>query len=277
MTGSTLYSIRMRAGRQGRHVSGAERICARASLHKLADQLIDRALGSGLSPDQVVVTIEPLDPDRVVFLPSLDLTAVACRDVAACRAAAMTMLARSGVSRTAALDAVRLLENGPSSSGGVMRGAMIMDRTTGERLEHDRERGVRASHFDWSDDAAAPAAAALASLGLTHFRTREALALATKVVRGPGVVAELCWSDNADYPAGYVASSACGYVRLPHLKTVGSPNGGRAIFVERQGFDLDALVRYLEEQPVLLSAAGACRAADSVEELSAATRTDANV
>jgi len=95
-----------------------------------------------------------------------------------------------------------------------MRGAMIIDARTGDRMEPDQERGVRASRFDWTDDALEAINRKLAVIGLTHFRTREALALATKVAHAPGMVAELCWSDDPDYTAGYVASRATGYVRF---------------------------------------------------------------
>ena len=139
-----------------------------------------------------------------------------------------------------------------------MRGAMIMDAVTGERLEPDRERGIRASHFDWSDEASRAADGALARLGLTHFRTKEALALATKVAHGPGVVAELCWSDDPDYTAGYVASLAFGYIRFPVLKQRGALTGGRALFFDRGRGSVEALQIYLEQVPVVISSCGSC-------------------
>ena len=143
-----------------------------------------------------------------------------------------------------------------------MRGAMLIDSASGERLEPDRARGVRVSRFDWSDTAAEAIDRALAVIGLTHFRTREALALATKVAHGPGVVAELCWSDDPGYSAGYVASRTGGYVRLRQMKLSGNRSGGRAFFVSSTGFDRSALMRYLQETPVLITAVGKCLAAD---------------
>jgi 6-carboxyhexanoate--CoA ligase len=91
----------------------------------------------------------------------------------------------------------------------------------------------------------------LASLGLAHFRTREALALATKIAHGPSVAAELCWSDDPDYTAGYAASLSTGYVRFPHMKEPGNPHGGRAIFI-RDHRHVVELISYLEQQPVLV-------------------------
>jgi 6-carboxyhexanoate--CoA ligase len=142
---------------------------------------------------------------------------------------------------------------------------MIMDAETGERLEPDQERGVRASRFDWTEDARVPADQVLSDSGLTHFRIREALALATKVVHAPGVVAELCWSDDPDYTAGYVASIKTGYVRFPFLKQEGDDRGGRAIFINRNALDLTALLHYLQAEAVLINTVGKCSDAVDIE------------
>ena len=94
----------------------------------------------------------------------------------------------------------------------------------------------------------------LQQLGLTDSHVREALVLAAKVAAAPEVVAELCWSDDPEYTAGYVASKA-GYFRFPRLKEYGDPVGGRIFFV-RPDCDLPLLIDYLERQPVLVSVPG---------------------
>lgn len=104
------------------------------------------------------------------------------------------------------------------------------------------------------------------ALSLTHFRTREALALATKVAHAPALVAELCWSDEADYTAGYVASLTTGYVRFPFLKQNGDRNGGRVFFIDRGELDMDGLIRYLKIEPVLINEIGECRPSITPEE-----------
>jgi 6-carboxyhexanoate--CoA ligase len=140
-----------------------------------------------------------------------------------------------------------------------MRGAMIMDAQTGERLEPDPERGVRVSRFDWSDETKEKMRYLLAGIGLTHFRTIEALSLATKVAHAPGMAAEICWSDDPDYTAGYVASLTTGYVRFPCLKEQGDEKGGRAFFVRRDETEVDLLIRYLQTEAVLIVDPGVCR------------------
>jgi 6-carboxyhexanoate--CoA ligase len=153
---------------------------------------------------------------------------------------------------------MELISKGAAPSGANMRGAMIMDAVTGVRLEADQERGIRASRYDWTDAAFQRATQQLAAIGLTHHRTAEALALATKVAHAPGMVAELCWSDDPEYTAGYVASLGIGYVRLPFLKQKGDAHGGRAFFVDRNKLDLTALISYLETEAVLINAIGVC-------------------
>ena len=67
------------------------------------------------------------------------------------------------------------------------------------------------------------------------------------------VRAEICWSDDPDYVAGYVASRHGGYVRFPHMKERGDPLGGRIYFVDAHSFDLVADEGYLESHPVLVT------------------------
>lgn len=266
MNPNRLYSVRMRASDGARHVSGAERIVPAARVEATVNELVSRALDKGCRPDRITVAVDALGPAPVRKLTSLDVMILNAPDVPGSRMTAFRILERSGVSADAVKSAINLLGNGPSASGGAMRGAMVIDAVTGERLEPDRERGVRASRFDWSDEASKQIDRTLSDAGLTHFRTREALALATKVAHAPGIVAELCWSDDPDYTAGYVASLSTGYVRFPFLKPKGDDRGGRAFFVRPGGFDLAAFVRYLREEPVLITKIGGCKPSMKAEE-----------
>jgi 6-carboxyhexanoate--CoA ligase len=259
-----LYSVRMRASTGQSHLSGAERLVPRNRIDLTVSELIKRALSKQLTPDQVVVSIDALGDTPVRAVPSLDLVSLNIHDRAACRENAARVLETSGVSPEAIQAAFRALEQGAATGGGNMRGAMLIDGSSGERLEPDSSRGVRVSRFDWSDEASEQIDRELAALGLTHFRTKEALALATKVALAPGIIAELCWSDEPDYTAGYVASRTTGYVRLPQMKQAGNRIGGRAFFIRRDNFDSNTLMAYLQETPVLITRAGACRAADEL-------------
>jgi 6-carboxyhexanoate--CoA ligase len=137
-----------------------------------------------------------------------------------------------------------------------MRGAMLVDAVSGERLEPDRVRGVRVSRMDLTAAAERELRERLRKAGLDNPHVREALVLAAKVLGTPGMIAELCWSDDPDYTAGYVCSAERGYVRFPHLKPQGDPLGGRVFFL-CPGLDPQALIDYLERSALLFDEVGA--------------------
>ncbi len=258
MRQANLYSIRMHANAAGKHISGAERISTFHEVDSVVQDLVARARNRTNTPDEIVIHIEHLMDDQVKTFSSLDVITIDAPDMTEGRNAAVHLLKVLGISSSAAESGIRWLSCGASPSGGNMRGAIIMDAVTGERLEPDQERGIRATRFDWSEDALKRIMFKLAEIGLTHHRTREALALATKVAHAPGMIAELCWSDEPDYTAGYVASRKTGYVRFPVLKQTGDHLGGRVFFVDSHTLNRDALILYLQNEPVLINATGNC-------------------
>jgi len=254
---TNLHSVRMRATLGTRHVSGAERIVASDVLDRTVHDLIARAKAKRLIPDKIRISIDSLSDTQPRFLKALNVATVHSIDVNAGRSLASRVLLSTGISSIAVESALHHLSQGAAPSGSNMRGAIIMNSQSGERLEPDQERGIRASRFDWTDDVLPQVVKCLAGIGLAHYRTREALALATKVAYAPGAIAELCWSDEPDYTAGYVASVATGYVRFPFLKHPGDHRGGRVIFVEPTSLTLDALIHYLQQEVVLIDSLGA--------------------
>jgi 6-carboxyhexanoate--CoA ligase len=265
MMSNNLTSIRMRASLSEEHVSGAERLVPKDRIDTTVSELIRRAQGRENRPDRIILTIEDIGSAVIKQLRSLDLVTLNVSAVEEARRTAARVLERAGVFPIAAERAMKLLAKGPAPAGRNMRGAMMIDAMTGGRAEPDPERGVRTSRFDWSDQAKAAVEQQLSLLGLTHFRTREALALATKVAHAPGILSELCWSDDPDYTAGYVSSRSFGYVRFPFLKKRGMDRGGRAFFVRHEGFDREACIRYLEQEVVLITGPGTCRPAEDTE------------
>lgn len=248
------FSVRMHASRSGVHLSGAEDLVQEADLEAAAQACLQRALQS--KPDSLRLAIDPVPVTSIAAgrLPDLTLTSFA--DVESSRRRALDALLIAGVSPVAAESALQALAKGAAGDGVVMRGAMLVDAESGARLESDRERGVRVSYFGWSPGVRDACMHMLQPYGLRHFRTREALALAAKVLAADGVVAELCWSDDPQYTTGYVASKGGGYLRLPHLKAAGDPLGGRAFFIA-PGCDPQSIVDFLERTPFLISAIGA--------------------
>lgn len=259
---SDLYSIRMHASRAGAHLSGAERLAPAPELERVAAEMIGRALGHprGVAED-IRLTIEAIPATSLRRGQLPDLRTVTVPDWRQGREAALVLLVEAGVDPVAAKSVMETLAAGAAPAGGSMRGAMLIDASSGERLEPDRDRGVRASRMDLTPGVARRLREGLAALGLDNPHVREALVLAAKVLATPGIVAELCWSDDPDYTAGYVASPAHGYVRFPHLKPLGEERGGRAFFVRSEGLDLAAVIDHLERSVLLIDEIGDLRGA----------------
>ena len=247
------YSERMRASKEGRHLSGAERIGRSGDVSVLAAQLTDRAMTHGGGrPDEVVCTFERLPVASLSTAGFPDVRTWQVNDWSEGRRLAGRLLTDAGVEAEIVERCLRQLDVGPAPGGGPMRGAMILDVCDGTRLEPDQTRGVRVSHMDVDPDHRGDVERRLTSFGLVHHRVLEALVLSAKVLQAPGIVAELCWSDDPDYVAGYIASPHGGYQRITQLKPAGDPRGGRVLLVDGQIWRQAEFIHYLEKTPVLL-------------------------
>lgn len=233
-----LYSVRMRAAeggaheKGGNHISGGERLVPFEKVEETVQALVRRALTHEIGrPDFLNVTVELVPAKSVRGLTALIGSKRMVGSIVEGRDVAVELLGKVGISEVVARQAVQLIAEGAAPGGGAMRGAMVLDADTGERLELDQARGVRVSQIDWQPETLAGWHDAVRPYGIANERIAEAMALATKVVNATGVVAELCWSDDPSYVAGYVAAKELGYVRIPHLKELGSALGGRVYFV----------------------------------------------
>ena len=237
-----LYSLKMRAEKSAgkrEHVSGAEKILQEEELPEHLAALLSRALHHAKGrADFVNFKVESIAPEAVEHLPALPVSTVEVETPAEGRRVIIDALGKLGLKNGEAI-----LAKFSETYG--MRGAMLLDADTLERLEPDAERGLRATYMD------AERTAKGASDCKNHFA--EAVVLATKVVHAPHIVAEICVSDDPDYVTGYVAAPSLGYRRITKLKEAGSPDGGR-IFLYRGPRDgVAETIRYLEKQCVLVS------------------------
>lgn len=252
-----IFSVRMRATLHGRHLAGAERIVPLSDVSQVASDLISRVFtGTDVVADDVYCHVERIDPDTVFHARLPDVSTWQVRHFQEGRALAAQLLSRAGVDPDVASRSVQLLAEGAGPGGTVMRGAAIMDAATGVRLESDPSRGVRASRMDVAVECRRDFEAMLHRAGLGHRRVLEALVLAGKVISAPGIVAELCWSDDPEYPAGYVVDPDHGYQRISALKPVGDPHGGRIFFVKPGTLSIIELTNYLERHPVMFDSLG---------------------
>ena len=237
-----LYSVRMRAAqggpheKGGHHISGAERIVKLDEVGSISQSLAESALHhSKGTADFINITVDLIPSEKITYIDCLKVEEHKTSSISESHQLATDLLQGPNISETAVLKAIFLLKSLDKS----MRGAMLVDAITGERLDTG-DRGVRVSHMDSFDSHA---------LG-DNEHMREALVLASKVQSADGIVGELCWSDDPDYTVGYVACNGV-YHRLPNMKEFGSDIGGRVFFV-RSDIDSESVIEYLERTPVLV-------------------------
>lgn len=233
-----LYSIKMRAAKGDLHVSGAERIIPQADISGAVSALTERALHHGLGrADFINIKMEEVQPAQLEYLDALPVSKRPAKTVEETYKIMHSMLCELGLEAKADELIDLLRHNHP------MRGAVLYDVATSKRLEPDKERGIRVTYMD---------AAGAASSGSCKNHFREAIVLATKVVHAPGVLAELCLSDDPDYLVGYMASLKHGYVRLMPMKEMGNPHGGRVFIFDSAKAKAEDAINYLEKQRVLV-------------------------
>jgi len=258
-----LFSVRMRAARGGSHenggthISGAEKIVPEEKIPATLESLYFRAQKHELGrPDFINIAIERLAAQYIQEVTALPVYTVRCRDYLEGRKLAKKILTLTGIKIQIIKEGFHHLIHGGTGSGKNMRGAILMDYSTGCRAEPDQDRGIRASRMDYRPEAAQDLSVVLDKFGLNNDHVREALCLATKVANVPGIVAELCWSDDPGYTAGYVAAANLGYVRFPYLKEKGSRRGGRIFFIDPNLAKPEEIIKTLEQKPYIISKLG---------------------
>ena len=231
-----VYSVKMRAAQESRHVSGAERLVEWDAVDEVLRSLVQRAREHpNGDPDDITLTISRVQ-GKILSIPALPVVEPAVQSHTEAREVLATLLAGFRLHA----DLLELLY-----ASGPMRGAMLLD--TGScpeliRLEPDSARGVRVSALDYEGRH---------SMEKDHFR--EALCLASKVAHCPYIVGEICVSDDPGYTTGYFASKTAGYVRLPHLKRADACGGGRIFLFDGPADRVRECMDFLEEQPVMVT------------------------
>lgn len=275
----------------GHHISGAERLVTKEELEQISSELVHRALTHSKGcADFIRITIDAIPDEAIHRIPCLTIadeqtdghtgevpttnhetvaqptdgkTAVPTTNhetdapttnheattpplpLSSHRQAEALLTTHTAITPVAFRRAVSQLLSLPES----MRGAMLVDMRTGQRLDPWGQRGVRVSRMSFADETAA--ITALNAAGYSGVHLEEALVLASKVLSAPGVVGELCISDDPDYTTGYVSYGNT-YHRLHHMKPVGSPLGGRLFFVDATA-DIAAIKNYLETTVTLVN------------------------
>jgi len=256
------YSLKMRASQQvgegeqkhEQHISGAERIVNRDSVEAVCTAMVRRAMThSKGDPDFINVKIEKVHESDIQILKALPVTRVDVESWQEGQEKAFGLINKTvsdGLFREARNDEYEVLikdfaQNLPELLRETfpMRGAMLYDIATGERLEPDHERGVRATYMDALHSSEVDGCK-------NHFN--EAIVLATKVANAPGMVAEFCVSDDPNYVTGYVASKELGYVRIMKMKEMGDENGGRIFLFDSRKASAEECIEYLQKKKILV-------------------------
>jgi 6-carboxyhexanoate--CoA ligase len=245
-----LFSVRMRASKNGahenggKHISGGEQISTYSHLKHTVNVLLDKALThSKGNPDFMQIQLELID-ELITKCEPLHIETIEVESVEEGQLIARNLLEKSGVPRACIEKAYQQMKE---CSG--LRGAILFDIHTGERIDDRSDKGVRVSRMDWFTTNYEKWANYY-KMPVSQ-RVKEALVLATKVNRHPATVAELCWSDDPEYITGYVASKKAGYQRITRLKTYGDEQGCRIFFVNGLS-DLDSYIHYLEKEPLII-------------------------
>jgi 6-carboxyhexanoate--CoA ligase len=239
------YSLKMRASQQvgegnqkhEQHISGAERIVSRDAVEAVCSAMAHRAMThSKGDPDFINIKIEKVKESDIQILKALPVTRIDVDSWQQGLDKAFELVGEAAAGIREKLPEL-LRETFP------MRGAMLYDIATGTRLEPDQQRGVRATYMDALHSSTVDSCK-------NHFN--EAIVLATKVANAPGMVAELCISDDPNYITGYVASKELGYVRIMKMKEMGDENGGRIFLFDSRKAKAEDCIEFLQKKKVLV-------------------------
>ncbi|WP_307225234.1 8-amino-7-oxononanoate synthase [Pectinatus haikarae] len=234
-----LYSLKMRASKSAEHISGAEKILNEKELDTNIMALVQRALHHTKGqPDLINIKIETVDAQKIEYIDALPVSSIDVDSPAQGQNILLEYLKKLGLRNSSSI--IKKFKETYA-----MRGAMLLNADTLERLEPNLDRGIRATYMDAEHTA-------LTDNGCCKNHFQEAVILASKVANAPNIIAEICISDDPDYVTGYIASKKFGYVRITKLKKDGCPYGGRIFLYRGRSGDKYECIDYLEKQHVLV-------------------------
>src|SRR4030066_189094 len=186
-----IYSIRMRASKEVKsqksklteiHISGAEGLYEASEIQRIVKRYIERALNHPKGKaDKIIFIIENIKqkPKEISALP---LSTVNSSTPAEGKSIAIKLLQSLGISKRAINIAFELIKKGS------MRGAAIITVEKGDRLEPDKERGIRVSRLGINMSVSKVLSLRLLRHGINTDTVKEALILASKVASCRGII-----------------------------------------------------------------------------------------
>ncbi len=240
-----LYSIKARASFKGKHLSGAERIVKESEIETVLEEIYKKVRRK--NPDSINIKVENIKEEPFLVDKTLPLKNLSFSNYMEANEKAVEILhIETGISKNILWKLIEEVHTGAAPNKENMRGAMIVNQR-GERIELDRYRGIRTTTVDFLDRK--KVLEKLLKNGYTE-RTLDALALTTKNLIYPDMIAEYCISDEADYTVGYVSTKNF-YYRFSPLKEKGNTKGGRIYFV-KNSIDIQKFYNFLQKKPVLI-------------------------
>ncbi len=246
------YSIKMRASKNNKHISGGETIVFNENeINNIVNEYIKRALNHNLGkPNFINLKIEQINKNNIKYINSLPIKTINCKNKLEGREIAKNILLDelSKYTNNNSENIEKLIEKAfKIIDTGNMRGASILN-LNGERLEPNKNRGVRVKNIAYTKELKEK----IINNKLYTERTIDGITIASKVI-DLGVIAELCTSDNKDYTTGYIATKK-GYFRINNLKNK-NDNGGRVFFVninKNNNKLIKELINNLENKPYVV-------------------------
>lgn len=229
------------------HISGAEGIYEEAEILKIVREYSERALNHPRGkPDNIVITIEKIKqrPKKIQLLPVITHN---CSFPGEAKKIIYQTLSSIDISKRCIDNSFKVL-----NSKEIMRGASLILKESGIRVEPDKERGIRVSRLGIEKTAEKELKKKLSRMKINTTTVKEALILASKVASHPDIIAEICISDDPDYTTGYIASRHFGYIRIPNIKRSKQKHGGR-VFIIEEDVDINKLIKYLEKTPTMIT------------------------
>lgn len=238
----SLYSIKMRSELKSKHISGAENIIEENELEEAVKLLLQRALKHDKGKSNLInLKIEKIE-EHIEVIDPLKITTIKCKSIDEGKEILSKVLETLEIEKFSKKIINMLYEIKD------MRGAILLDIKSMNRLEKDRRRGIRATYMD------------LENRNLDELDKRssygsafiDALVLSSKVLNSPYIIGELCLSDDPNYTTGYISTKKLGYIRITNLKNEGIPYGGRIFLYDSSIDNVELCIDYLEKKKIIV-------------------------
>lgn len=217
------------------HIGGAESIVDEENLLNIINSLASRGLNhSRGQADFVNIKINKVKEEEIINIKALKTKTVEVNTKEEGLETMEKLLHSMGIE--SGKKVIDLLVNTKN-----MRGAIILNILTLERMEDDLDKGVRVTNMDF--------ASRRDISNKNHFK--EALCLATKTLNAKAIIGEVCISDDPDYVTGYLANKK-EYIRITKLKERGDLKGGRVFLYDPRLDTIENTIDYLENQLVIV-------------------------